>query len=99
MFGFLHKLLLNIINLSIRKGVFPHQLKIYIDQPVYKPVYKNRDKTSLWNYRPISDLLSFSKLLERIVYNRLYKHSNSNDILYRKQFGFQKGHLTDIPDK
>ena len=37
----------------------------------------------------------FSNILERIVYNRLYEHLNSNNILYKKQFGFQKGHTTE----
>ena len=34
----------------------------------------------------------FSKLLERIMYNRLYKFLLENNILYQKQFGFQNGH-------
>ena len=34
-------------------------------------------------------------MLERILYNRLSKQLNSNNILYKKQFGFQKGHSTE----
>ena len=34
--------------------------------------------------------------MERIVCNRLYKHLNSYNILYKKQFGFQKGHSTEL---
>ena len=59
------------------------------------PVYKNNDETNLGNYRPISILPYFSKILKRIVYNRVYEHLNSNNILYKKQFGFQKGHSTE----
>ena len=33
--------------------------------------------------------------MERIVYNRLYELLNSNNILYKKQFAFQKGHSTE----
>ena len=33
--------------------------------------------------------------MERIVYNRLFEPLNSNNILYKKQFGFQKGHSAD----
>ena len=29
------------------------------------------------------------------MYNRLYKHSNDNNVLYRKQFGFQEKHSTE----
>ena len=33
--------------------------------------------------------------MERILYNRVHEYLNSNDILYEKQFGFQKGHSTE----
>ena len=35
----------------------------------------------------------FSKVLEKITYNRLYKHLNQTKILYKKQFGFRQKHL------
>ena len=47
------------------------------------------------NYRPISVLPCFSKILERIIYNRFYTFFIENDILYEKQFGFQKQHSTE----
>ena len=87
-FGFLRKPLLHIFNLSIQKGVFPDELKI----AEVTPVYKNDDETNLENYRSVSVLPCFSKILERIVYNRLYEHLNPNHMLY---FGFQKGHSTE----
>ena len=34
--------------------------------------------------------------MERIVCNQLYKHLNCNNILYKKQFRFQKGHSTEL---
>ena len=37
----------------------------------------------------------FSKILERTMYNRLYLYLTENNLLYKKQFGFQKGHSTD----
>ena len=66
--------------------VFPDELKI----ARVTPVYKNNDETNLGNYRPC-----FSKILERIIYNRPYDHLNSDNILYKKQFGFQKGHSAE----
>ena len=33
--------------------------------------------------------------MKRIVYNQLYEHLNSNNTLYKKQCGFQKGHSTE----
>ena len=37
----------------------------------------------------------FFKILERIIYNRLFKYLKTNEILYKKQFGFQEGHSTE----
>ena len=35
------------------------------------------------------------KMLEKIMYNRVYEHSDKkNNLLYKKQFGFQKAHFT-----
>ena len=59
------------------------------------PLFKKGDNVLLDNYRPISVLPCFSKILERIIYNRLYSFFSENNILYKKQFGFQKQHLTD----
>ena len=58
-------------------------------------VFKGDDSADLSNYRPISVLPCFSKILERLMYNRLYKHLRNSKILYPKQFGFQKRHSTD----
>ena len=59
------------------------------------PVFKVSGNAHLSNNRPIPVLLCFSKILERLMYNRLYKHLNKLKILYSKQFGFQKGHSAD----
>ena len=83
--------MLHVFNLSIVKGIFPDDLKI----ACVTPVFKGDDEKDLENYRPISVLPCFSKILERIMYNRLYNHLIKNNILYSKQFGFQKGHSTE----
>ena len=41
--------------------------------------------------------LFFSKILERIVYNKLYNYLNGNSILSNHQFGFRSGHSTEMP--
>ena len=56
--------------------------------------FKNGNPENI-NYRLISVLPCFSKVLERIMYNRLYKYLCEEKLLYSKQFGFQKGHSTD----
>ena len=90
-FGVLHKPLLHIFNLSLQTGIFPDKLKI----GRVTPLFKGGENPKLGNYMPISVLPPFSKLLEKIVYNRLYKYFTDNSILYKKQFGFQEGHSTE----
>ena len=58
-------------------------------------MFKKGIDSDLGNYRPISVLPCFSKVLEKIMYNRLYNHLNENNILHNKQFGFKKKHSTE----
>ena len=46
------------------------------------------------NYRPISLLSLFSKILERLMYNRLWEFLNKHNILNKYQFGFRNMHST-----
>ena len=77
-----------IFDLSLKSGTFPDKMKI----ARVTPVFKSGDTSLMTNYRPISVLPCFSKMLERIMYNRLYKYLIENNLFYCKQFGFQKGH-------
>ena len=83
--------LIYIFNCSIQKGIFPDKLKI----ARVTPIFKSGEETVISNYRPISVLPCFSKILEKIMYNRLYPFFRENKILYEKQFGFQANHSTD----
>src|SRR5258706_14004464 len=60
------------------------------------PLFKKGDHTSPGNYRPISLLSVFSKLLEKLVHNRLYGFLHKNNSLYCYQFGFRKNHSTSL---
>lgn len=80
-----------IYNLSLQCGIFPQNLKI----AKVIPLYKKGDRTEVSNYRPISILPCFSKILERIIYNRLYSYIETHDLLDDRQFGFQAKHSTD----
>ena len=82
---------LHIFNVSLQNGTFPDELKI----ARVTPLFKNGSDSDLGNYRPISVLPCFSKILEKIMYNRLYKHLSDNNVLYKKQFGFQEKHSTE----
>ena len=82
--------LLHIFNLSFEQGVFPSKFKI----SKVIPLYKKAEKTNPSNYRPISLLSIFSKVLEKVMHKRLYSFLTNNDILFDLQFGFRQNHST-----
>ena len=59
--------LIHIFNLCFKEGVFPSKLKI----GKINPGFKKGDSFLLTNYRPITTLPCFSKILERLMYNKL----------------------------
>ena len=79
-----------IINGSFSVGTFPKKLKV----AKVIPIPKQGDSSLVENYRPISLLNIFSKIFEKIAYNRLYSYLEHKDILYKRQFGFRKGKST-----
>ena len=89
--GVLCEALIYLISAISLKGVFPDHLKIAKATPIYKP----GDSSDISNYKPISVLPCFSKILERLMYNRFYKYLKESNILYEKQFGFQSGYPTN----
>ena len=80
-----------IFDLSLKSGTFPEKMKI----ARVTLVFKSGDTSLMTNYKPISVLPCFSKMLERIMYNSLYKYLTENNLLYSKQFGFQKGRFPE----
>jgi hypothetical protein len=80
-----------ICNKAITSGIFPTPLKYSI----VKPVFKKGNKENMANYRPISLLTSFSKVFERIIYDRLLQHIEDKNILATEQFGFRPGASTE----
>ena len=79
-----------IFNKSIAYGQFPTSLNI----AKICPVYKCDNKLLVKNYRPISILPTFSKVFERLMYNRLLEYINKNNILFKNQYGFHEKHST-----
>ena len=84
--------LTHVLNLSIQKGFFPDNMKL----AKVVPIYKAGDSMSVSNYRPVSVLPLFSKILERLMYNRMISFINTHKILYKYQFGFREGHSTNM---
>ena len=56
------------------------------------PLFKSNDKTLTKNYRPISLLITISKILEKIVYKHTYSFLQENGLLYKSQYGFRSSH-------
>ena len=59
------------------------------------PIFKSGDSSDPKNYRPISLLPSFSKILKQLIYNRLISFFNKQDILHSSQHGFRTNHSTN----
>src|ERR1043165_2351004 len=84
--------LAHLINQSITLGIVPDLMKI----AKVIPIFKTGSSQDMTNYRPISTLTSFSKILEKIVQKRLYDFLDTNQILYDNQFGFRRNHSTAL---
>ena len=67
-------------------GVFPSVLKT----AKVLPVFKKDSKLDYNNYHPISTLSNIEKILEKLMYKRLYTFLNNNNIIYNLQFGFRQ---------
>lgn len=80
------------INLSLLYGIVPDMAKV----ARVIPVFKTGDKNELQNYRPISLLPVFSKVLEKVVFSRLCDFLDQHQILTPSQYGFRKKRTTSM---
>jgi hypothetical protein len=55
-----------------------------------RPLFKKGDIIEFFNYRPISLLTSFSKIIGKIIYKRLYNYLNDTNVLAGDQYGFRE---------
>ena len=83
----------HIFSLSLNSGIFPSQLKI----AKVVPIFKSGDKCNPDNYRPISLINTFSKILEKVVARRVSIFLNNSNLLSKWQFGFRRDHSTTHP--
>src|SRR5678815_908126 len=79
-----------IINCSLSTGIVPTDMK----KSIIPPIFKQGNRKDLTNYRPISVISYFAKLLEKTVYSRLYNYIEKMNLLYPLQHGFRSGHAT-----
>ena len=88
----LTQILTLLFNKSLDQGVFPSALKV----SKIIPIHKGDSLFEMSNYRPISLLPIFSKILEKLMYARVIDFIKKYKILYENQYGFQKGLSTEF---
>ena len=75
-------------NKSLESGTFPQKMKI---ADIY-PLFKNKERNLCTNYRPISLLITVSKILEKIMYSRVYSFLDNTNQFFDSQYGFRTNH-------
>ena len=83
--------LCELINLVFETGEFPDILKT----AKVIPTFKKGDPLNFNIYRPTSLLSNIGKLIEKLIYKRVYIFLEQNNCLYTHQFGFRKKHSTN----
>lgn len=77
--------LCHIINLSFSTGVFPEVWKV----AKVIPLHKGGSTEELNNFRPISLLSIFDKIIEKLMHVRLYSFFEDHQVFCKNQFGFK----------
>ena len=77
-----------VFNKSLEEGVFPDLMKL----SDVIPLYKSKERFLCNSYRPISLLLTISKILEKVIYKRVYKFLQETRQITDNQFGFRSNH-------
>ena len=80
-----------IFNLSFSTGQYPDLLKI----AKTIPIHKKDSRLLVSNYRPISLLSNINKILEKLMFNRVYEFLEKFKCIYKLQFGFRSKHSTN----
>ena len=75
-----------VFNSSLRKGIFPDVWKLVR----VTPIFKTGSKSEANNYRPISVISVFSRILERVVHDQVYEYLKINKVLTKSKSAFQK---------
>ena len=83
----------HVINQSFSTDIVPAQMKI----AKIIPIFKSGSHNMFDNYRPISILSPLSKVLEKLVCNRLVNFLDKHELLYKHQYGFRRKHSTIHP--
>jgi hypothetical protein len=83
----------HIFRRSFETGIVPSKLKI----AKVIPIFKSGDASDVNNYRPISLLSTFSKILDKLVQIRLTNYLDEHNLVTPQQYGFRSQHSTTHP--
>lgn len=84
------RILSEAFNKMVEIGYYPDCLKI----ARVVPIFKSGDTCDPSNYRPISTLSVFNKILEKLLLNRIIPFLDKHNVLYSLQYGFRQGSST-----
>ena len=79
---------LNLINTSMKQGIFPTKWKTTTIVPIHK--IKKSIKCS--DFRPINILPQFEKVIECVVRKQILKFCDENNLIAAEQSGFRENH-------
>ena len=85
----LSPIICKLCNMSLSTSTFPDVMKI----AEAVPLYRSKSPHEECNYRPISLLTTISKILEKVMYLRVYGFLDSKNQMYKSQYGFRAKHL------
>jgi hypothetical protein len=80
-----------LVNQSLSTGIFPQKFKI----AKVVPLLKKPNCFVIDNFRPVSLLPVISKIVEKIVFNQLFKYFTENKLFYISQYGYRIAHSTE----
>ena len=89
----LSPVLTKITNISLNNGVFPTSLKVARVKPLIKK--SNLDPEQLKNYRPVSNLPTLSKIIEKLVVTQIKDHMLVHGLDVKMQSAYKSGHSTE----
>ena len=75
-----------ILKSCLENGKFPIERKKANAVPVHE-----KKQTAIENYRPISLLPVCGKILERLIYNKMFEFFTENELISQNQSGFKPG--------
>ena len=80
--------LTEIFKKSLQEGTVPNDWKL----ANITPLHKNGSRSSPENYRPISLTSVVSKIMEKLVRDKIMEHIEENNLFTKHQHGFRKGY-------